>query len=60
MYMVVKLHFFFGEIMPVTKSYFIPKVSLNPCSILKMSENKVKLMHSQYIHSSWNSFVYNS
>lgn len=47
MYMVVKLHFF-GEIMPVSKSYFIPKVSLNPCSILKMSENKVKLMHSVY------------
>lgn len=38
----------FCEIMPVTKSYFIPKVSLNPCSILKMSENKVKLMHSVY------------
>lgn len=38
----------FCEIMPVTKSYFIPKVGLNPCSVLKMSENKVKLMHSVY------------
>lgn len=49
MYMVVKLYFFFGEIMLVIKFYFILKVSFNLCSILKMFENKVKLMYLVYL-----------
>lgn len=40
---------FFCEIMLVIKFYFILKVSFNLCSILKMFENKVKLMYLVYL-----------
>lgn len=47
MYMVVKLHFFVKSCqLPNPISY--QKLVLIHASILKMSENKVKLMHSVY------------